>query len=209
MKRLRSFLDNLSDGGLSVLYAAVIYAVLWTIVGIASSMGGAISRVQFAVAIVLPPVLGLAAAYTQRLASDVWGALLGMGGGHARNDPPLSRVRSLIQQERWDDACAELDEVWARFPGHPDVLTAFERCYLDGLHAPSGFAEFLRAAIPLLAGEDRAYAYWRLAELNVDVFGQPMDARLWCRRIETEFPGSPRLAQARALLERLPATADP
>lgn len=209
MKDFRAWLIDLNDGGLAVLYSLIIYGALFTIMGVASGMGGDISRAERVVAWVLPPCLGMAAVLTQRWTGAAWARLLGAGGGPARDAPPLSKVRSLVQREQWDDAIRELRALWARYPGHGDVLAAFERCYLDGLRAPSGFADFLQAALPVLRGEDRAYAYLRLAELNVDVLGRPPDARLWCRRLETEFPSSGHRVQARALLDRLPATAGP
>ncbi|MEK7474985.1 MAG: hypothetical protein AAB152_05045 [Candidatus Coatesbacteria bacterium] len=116
----------------------------------------------------------------------------------------LSRIRSHLKREEWDLARSALDRQWAQYPGNGDLLREYERYFVDALGAPSGAVKFLEEQVPVLKGDDRAYAFMRLAELHADVLHEPEPARHWCHRLLTEFPSSPLAEQTRALLDSLP-----
>jgi hypothetical protein len=117
----------------------------------------------------------------------------------------LSRIRSHLKKEEWELARASVDRQWARYPGNGDLLREYERYFVDALGAPSGAVEFFEAQVPVLKGDDRAYAFMRLAEIHADILRQPDQAIHWCHRLLTEFPASPLAAQTKALLDSLPA----
>ena len=58
-------------------------------------------------------------------------------------------------------------------------------------------------SVPVLVGEDKAYALWRLAEIHADLLHQPDEARLWCRRFLGQIPDSPLAAQVLTLRDSL------
>jgi hypothetical protein len=185
------------------LYTAVGYGAFCAIVGVVGISN--FSRFERLLAAVAPPLAGaLGVLIGESWVSGAGWVLRGGADRPSGGRPLLSRANALLKQERWDDALAELEAQWTAFPGHGDLVMAYERCLLEGLRRPAAFAQFLRAAAPRLAGEDRAYAYWRLAELSLDSLGAPQDARLWCRRLEAEFPRLPFAEEARSLLARLP-----
>ena len=131
--------------------------------------------------------------------------IMGSTGGPPPPVLTFSKVRALTKQERWDEARAELEGLWIAYPGNGEILREYDRFYSE-LHAPAGMADFIRRAVPHLKGEDRTYAYLRMAELLSEHADRKPEARIWCRRILAEYPGSPHAASARTILENLPTT---
>lgn len=131
------------------------------------------------------------------------GLLSGTAGVERRPDPPLSKVKYLMEREEFDDALVELDLVWAAFPGRPEVVSCYERILVDRMAGPSGFAEFLEGALPKMDPRDRPYAYLRLAEIHADRIGDREAGFHWASRLLAEFPGSDHGPAARALRESL------
>ena len=145
-----------------------------------------------------------AAEWSAQRGAKVGAAMLtGASVTERRPDPPLSKARSLIEREQFDDALVELDLVWASFPGRPEVVACYERVMLDRMAGPSGFAAFLEGALSRMEPVDKPYAYLRLAELHADRIGNKETAFLWTSRLLAEFPDSRHVAAARALRESL------
>jgi len=116
----------------------------------------------------------------------------------------LSRVRTLTKQEAWLEAREELDRLWIMYPGNGEILQEYEHVLVDHMHAPSGFADFLIKAVPVLKGDEKAYALFRIAELFAGILDRKPEAGLWCHRLMVEHPGSHYEEQARMILESLP-----
>ena len=152
----------------------------------------------------IPPVAAAAGTALQQLISAALPDLLWRSRGSARKTPGLSKAHALMKQERWDEALAELETQWISFPGNGEVLRLYERLYLDGLHAPIAMVKFFMAALERLSGDDKAYAYLRLAELNSDTLGNKAEAAIWCRRLMLEHPGF-HPSTVRGLMESLKA----
>lgn len=121
-----------------------------------------------------------------------------------KGSPLLGKAQVAIRQERWDEAKAELESQWSRFPGHLDVVREYERLYLEGYRAPAAGASWLMGALARVQGGDRAYVYLRLAELHADGdLRNPGEAVKWCRRLLAEFPSAHEAPTARAILDQL------
>jgi hypothetical protein len=79
------------------------------------------------------------------------GAAIWLGSSATPVTPlTLSRVRTLIRQESWLEAREELAGLWESYPGNADILQEYEHMMVDRMHAPSGFADFLIKAVPVL-----------------------------------------------------------
>lgn len=184
---------------LRALYTILLGGSLTTIVTFAG-LGGA--RTWWTVAGVSLGV-GVALEAVHHRLSNATTALMTGAGSERRPDPPLSKVRSLMEREQFDDALVELDQVWAKFPGRHEVLACYELILVDRMAGPSAYAEFLESALPKMEPVDKPYAYLRLAELHADRIGNRAVGFLWTSRLLTEFPRSPHVAAARALRDSL------
>lgn len=123
--------------------------------------------------------------------------------GPERPDQPvlaLSKIRTFIKQERWEEAVRELEDLWARYPGDGRLMREYERVLLEGRKDAAGTALVFARFVPRLKGEDKAYAFLRLAEIH-EQLKDKRQARHWCDRLLVEFPKSPLAGQARAMLD--------
>lgn len=167
------------------------YVVFFVIIAFTIPGGAKFNIRELLLMLALTPAASLIGVYIHSNgASFLTGIFTGQSFGLTKPSPLLSKARVHIQREEWTEARAELETQWIAFPGNGEVLREFDRLFMDGMKAPSGLAAFYRKALSQLGGKDRAFAYMRLAELNIDHLDDRGEAHMWCSRLLTEFPSS-------------------
>ena len=182
-----------------IAIGAIVLLNAWAAVG-----GFPVGGMRYIYALVVSVIFGVAIAVGQVLMVTGGNSIFLGSSETAVPQLTLSRVRTLMIQKAWLEAKEELAGLWELYPGNADILQEYEHVLVDHMHAPSGFADFLIKAVPVLKGDEKAYALFRIAELFAGELDRKSEAGLWCHRLLVEHPGSNYEEQAKKILEILP-----